>query len=128
MAASWPINLKKDLSLRQSFDLLRRKWGEVPYTQYDRISSTNLLSLPDQEILQVWNNAYMTTSTGPGFSVRGWYQLLYKDSFRGKKILDFGCGLAPDNVFFAEQGANVTFLDIVETNVEFVKRVCKIKN
>ena len=84
VAASWPINLKKDLSLRQSFDLLRGKWGEVPYTQYDRISSTNLLSLPDQEILQVWNNAYMTTSTGPGFSVRGWYQLLYKDQLRDR--------------------------------------------
>ena len=111
-AAIWPVDLSHDPLLRQSFDLLRQKWGEVPFRQYDRIRSDDLLSLKDEQILETWSDAYLQTSTGKAFSVRGWYQVLYKDSFRGKKILDVGCGLAPDTVFFAEHGAKVTFLDI----------------
>lgn len=127
LTASWPIDLLQDTSLRKSFDLLRQKWGEVPYRQCDRIHSKELLALSDREVLEAWTEAYLQTSIGEAFSVRGWYQLLYKDIFRGKKVLDVGCGLGPDGVFFAEHGARVTFLDIINSNVEFVKRVCKIK-
>jgi SAM-dependent methyltransferase len=123
----WPLDLAQDPWLRRSFDLLRAKWGEVPFRQYDRIQSVDLLALPNEQILKAWNEAYLQTSTGNAFSVRGWYQVLYKDSFRGKKILDVGCGLAPDTVFFAENGASVTFLDIVEANVTLVQKVCELK-
>jgi FkbM family methyltransferase len=125
--ARWPIDLSSDTCLLRSFNLLRKKWNEVPYTGQDRLKTPDLLSHSDADILGVWENAYSTTSTGDGFSVRGWYQLLYKDFFRGKKILDVGCGLAPDCVWFAERGAIVTFLDIVKTNVQFAERVCKLK-
>jgi SAM-dependent methyltransferase len=126
-ASIWPVDLSHDPLLRQSFDLLRQKWGEVPFRQYDRIRSDDLLSLKDEQILETWSDAYLQTSTGKAFSVRGWYQVLYKDSFRGKKILDVGCGLAPDTVFFAEHGAKVTFLDIVEPNVKLVQKICELK-
>jgi SAM-dependent methyltransferase len=126
--AIWPVDLAGDPYLLDSFDLLREKWGEVPFRQHDRVSSKQLLDLPAQEILEIWNEAYRTNATGSAYSVRGWYQLLYKDSFRGKKLLDVGCGLGPDSIFFAENGASVTFLDIVPSNVEFVKRVCSIKS
>jgi len=127
VSAVWPIDLTQDPHLGSSFSLLRGKWGEVPFRQYDRVQSEALLALPDRDILKVWTDAYLANSTGPAFSVRGWYQLLYKDSFRGKRILDVGCGLGPDSIFYAEHGAAVTFLDIVPTNVEFVRRVCEIK-
>ena len=123
----WPVNLEQDLNLRQSFDLLRKKWGEVPFTQYDRSMSKELLSLSDEKILQTWETAYKTTSEGVAFSVRGWYHTLYRDSFRGKKILDVGCGLSPDGIHYAMHGAYVTFLDIVSYNVEFVRRVCQLR-
>jgi SAM-dependent methyltransferase len=53
---------------------------------------------------------------------------LYADVFRGKRIIDFGCGLAFDSVYYAERGAHVTFVDIVESNVEVVRRLCRLKN
>src|SRR5437879_11153774 len=89
--------------------------------------SSELPRLSDAEVLEKWTSSYAGSSTGSAFSVRGWYQTLYKDAFRGKKILDVGCGLAPDTVLFAEHGANVTFLDIVEANVRFAERVCRLK-
>lgn len=125
--SDWPIDLSGDPLLRKSFDLLRTKWGEVPFGQYDRIRTEHLLTLPDDQILEMWNAAYLQSSTGKAFSVRGWYQELYRDGFRGKRILDVGCGLAPDTVYFAEHGAIVTFLDILEPNVRIVEHVCKIK-
>jgi SAM-dependent methyltransferase len=125
--AVWPIDLAQDPTLRKSFDLQRTKWGEVPYTQLARIKSADLLALSDEKILEAWTTAHREASTGKAFSASGWYQQLYKDVFRGKKILDVGCGLGRDTIFFAEHGARVTFLDIVESNVRFVQRVCKVK-
>lgn len=123
----WPVDLSVDLNLRQSFDLLRGKWCEVPYAQYDRRMSTELVTLSDEEVLQTWETGYQTSSQAVAFSVRGWYQTLYRDIFRGKKVLDVGCGLAPDTVHYAEHGAIVTFLDIVPSNLEFVRRVCQLR-
>lgn len=91
ITATWPIDLSQDSSLRKSFDLLRGKWGEVPFRQYDRIHTKELLALSDWEVLAMWMHAYLTNSTDAAFSVRGWYQLLYEDIFRGKKVLDVGC-------------------------------------
>ena len=121
------MDLRNDPTLRTSFDVLRNKWSEVPYDELTRRRSTDLLKLNDDQLLENWEFAYRGSSTGPAFSVRGWYQTLYRDIFRGKKVLDVGCGLAPDSITFAESGAMVTFLDIVESNVGFAERVCKIK-
>lgn len=126
-APLWPVDVASDPTLRKSFDLLRTKWGEVPFRETERRMSSDLLRLNDSEVLETWTSSFRGGSTGAAFSVRGWYQTLYKDVFRGKKVLDVGCGLAPDTVLYAEHGAHVTFLDIVEPNVQFVERVCRIK-
>jgi SAM-dependent methyltransferase len=44
-----------------------------------------------------------------------------------KRVLDFGCGAGIDGVTYAERGASVTFVDIVQDNVDLVKRVCDFK-
>jgi SAM-dependent methyltransferase len=123
----WPVNLASDPALHLSFDVLRTKWGEVPFGQGERRTSSDLLRLSDADVLREWTSSHTATSTGNAFSNRGWYQTLYKDAFRGMKILDVGCGLAPDTILYAEHQANVTFLDIVESNVRFTERVCRLK-
>ncbi|WML35475.1 class I SAM-dependent methyltransferase [Clostridium sp. OS1-26] len=59
--------------------------------------------------------------------VRGWYQNLYKEKFKGLKIADVGPGVGIDGIHFAEQGAEVTFVDIVQDNLKLIERVCNIK-
>jgi SAM-dependent methyltransferase len=54
--------------------------------------------------------------------------LIYKDVFRGKKVMDVGCGFGIDTIFYAQQGAEITFVDLVPTNIEVVKRLCKLKD
>ena len=126
-AGAWPVDLTGDPTLRASFDLLRTKWGEVPFGKMERQHSKAILSLADDELLSQWTEGYNARSTGTAFSTSGWYQTLYKDVFRGKRVLDVGCGLAPDTVFFAEEGARVTFIDLVESNVRVVERICALK-
>ena len=124
---TWPVLLESDPNLEKSFDVLRRKWGQVPGGRDDRLRTAELMRLGDTEALEAWTRGYLDSSTGEAFSVRGWYQQIYKDVFRGKKILDVGCGMAPDTIFYAENGAAVWFCDVVPENVEYVRRICRLK-
>jgi len=65
-------------------------------------------------------------TTGERFPVRGWYHELYKDILQGKRVMDFGSGFGIDGITFAQNGAHVTFVDIVESNLDVLKRLCRI--
>jgi SAM-dependent methyltransferase len=127
-AGLWPVDLETDPTLRRSYDVLRAKWCEVPSGVGTRRSSLELLKQSDKEVLAAWADFHESTAAGQAYAMRGWYRTLYSDAFRGKKILDFGCGLAPDSVVWADRmDARVTFVDVVESNVRFVERVCRLK-
>lgn len=125
-AGNWPIDLTADPFLRKSFDLARTKWNEVPYGKYGRRRSSEMLALPDAEFLAVWDASYEQCE--PGASWCGWYRTLYRDVFRGKKVLDVGCGMGIDTVFYAQHGAQVTALDVTPDNIGYVQRVCRLKS
>ena len=108
------------------FDLLRTKWSTVPAGLDNRRSSTDLLALPDSELKDLWLGVHREATTGEGFAVRGWYQTLYRDVLKGKSVLDVGSGMGIDGVEFARRGARVTFVDIVESNLQVLKRLCQI--
>lgn len=105
-------------------EILRNKWVEVPTFRAGRRKSTDLLQLSDEELLSEWMASRKDITTGTQFTHRGWYHTLYGDSMTGKKILDVGSGFAIDSITFLEQGANVTFVDIVESNLVVVERIC----
>jgi 2-polyprenyl-3-methyl-5-hydroxy-6-metoxy-1,4-benzoquinol methylase len=109
------------------YDTLRRKWIEVPLdVNGERIKTSELLRLPDQELLKVWSTARDKDGQGPGFAVRGWYRTLYADFVRGKRLIDVGSGLGFDSITFAQYGANVTFVDLAQTNLLVLQRLCDL--
>jgi SAM-dependent methyltransferase len=107
-------------------DALRQKWCEVPLGLMGRRRTADLLKLDDLRLKELWMQARDEATTGDGYSVRGWYQDLYRDILRGKQVLDVGAGLGFDGITFARAGADVTFLDIVQSNLEVLSRLCKL--
>jgi SAM-dependent methyltransferase len=109
------------------YDILRRRWTLLPAGPSTRVQATALADLPDPELLAAWEAALERTTTGAGYGIRGWYHDLYRDQLRGLKVLDLGCGFGISSLYFAENGAQVTFADIAFENVRIVQRLCMLK-
>lgn len=108
-------------------NVLRTKWFEIPLGN-QRVKSTDLDKMGDDELLKLWQNGKREQTEGDdGFSLRGWYHLLYKPILKGKKVLDVGSGAGVDGITFAQAGADVTFLDVVQLNLKAVRRLCEIQ-
>jgi SAM-dependent methyltransferase len=108
------------------YETLRKRWNAVPTTRTGIQSTASLLELPDQALLAEWEKARQDITTGPEFAHRGWYHALYADGMRGKKVMDVGSGFGVDSITFAQHGARLTFVDLVETNLKVLQRLCKI--
>jgi 2-polyprenyl-3-methyl-5-hydroxy-6-metoxy-1,4-benzoquinol methylase len=108
------------------FDRLRARWVEVPLPR-GRHATTEMLQLPIEEVWDLWRSTRHQASVAD-YAHRGWYYTLYKDAFRGKRILDVGSGFGYDGITFAMAGARVTFLDIAESNLALVRRLCEYQH
>lgn len=109
------------------FEVLRRKWHEVPMVD-KRISTKELLEMPDKKLLDLWSRIRLEATTAENFDVRGWYHLLYRDILREKLVMDVGSGLGIDGITFAQHGARLSFVDIVESNLAVLERLCRLLN
>jgi SAM-dependent methyltransferase len=110
------------------FAVLRGKWSTVPFGLSGRIGTEALLALDDNGLLEAWERAWAENCSGTrGFEARGWYHALYADWVRSRKIIDIGSGLAFDSIYFATLGARVTFVDLSETNIQVLRRICALK-
>jgi hypothetical protein len=52
---------------------------------------------------------------------------VYRDFFRGRRILEIGSGLGIDGMTAIADGADWTFSDIAQSNLDVVRRVASIK-
>jgi 2-polyprenyl-3-methyl-5-hydroxy-6-metoxy-1,4-benzoquinol methylase len=103
---------------------LRSKWGEIPAGIF-RADTKEIIELPDSELLALHKNA-VKALTKEDFSRRGWYHCIYKDILKDKQVLDVGSGFGIDGISFALAGARVTFLDIVENNLQVLRKLCRL--
>lgn len=117
--------MDRSQQFNQYLEVLRRKWYEVPASPVGRISTIKLLKKTNSELVKYWKQNFMVTSEGRGWEIRGWYHTLYADTMRsGVHILDVGSGLGTSSIHFAQLGAEVTFMDIIESNLVAIQRIC----
>jgi FkbM family methyltransferase len=109
------------------FEVLRQKWTTIPSGNDLRADSASKRDQSGAEVLEAWGRAHANDTEGEGFGIRGWYHELYRSFMAGKKVLDIGCGMGISTIAFAEMGADLTFVDIVEDNVRLVQRLCALK-
>lgn len=103
----------------------REKWREVPGGDDvdHRVFSDDLLGLSDDQFLAKWDSISARRAAG----VVGRMEPLYREFFRGRKVLELGGGLGFDGMRFATQGAHWTFADIVPGNLNAIRRVSALK-
>ena len=110
----------------QPFEILRKRWTEIPTSGCAQLKTPELSKLSDEELAATWSKSREEITSGQEFSHRGWYHALYADSMRGKKILDIGSGFGLDSITFGQHGAQVTFVDLAESNLQVLRRLCRI--
>lgn len=108
------------------YETLRTRWGAVPTNNKEYLSTKKLLELSDKALFEKWEKSREAITTASEFTHRGWYHALYADGMRGKKVIDIGSGFGVDSITFAQHGAKVTFVDLVEANLNVLERLCKI--
>lgn len=115
----------EDFNIDNLFSSLEKKWQEVPAAD-QRQRPAELLTLPDHELKTFWEQKHRLDTTGAGFAHRGWYQDLYRDRLANKRVADIGSGMGLDGIHFARHGAKLTFVDLSESNLELIRRLCAI--
>jgi hypothetical protein len=103
----------------------REKWREAPKgSDTDgRVFSTDLLKLSDEQLLVQWE----TMAARRYEEELRWVGFLYRDTFRGRRVLELGSGLGFDGLRFASWGAEWTFADIVPDNLMLIERIATLK-
>jgi SAM-dependent methyltransferase len=105
------------------FKKLQTKWCEIPQDiQGERTMSSELLKLTDKEINERYDK--IVENDRP---VREIFEKDLYEKYRGKNILDVGSGMGISSVQFALHGANVTFLDLVEDNLNVILKIMNYK-
>ena len=116
----------------RGFEILRGKWSELPIFGADRITSHGLKELSDAELVAFYDRAahaveYNQRAADGRPLVSHWPYGLYHQAFHGKRVLDVGSGLGYDALWFAGLGADWTCLDIVESNLENIRRISSLR-
>ncbi len=94
-----------------------RQWSRVPVDDLDYFSADELLLLRPQQLHAVVAQA-SRCRWDPGQwrnKNEGLVDFMFKGdvtSWRGKTVMDFGCGLGLDSMMFAANGANVILADM----------------
>ena len=130
----WPYNAWKRLFANKplkvdwdadAFGALAKKWCFVPAGPRAWLNTKKAYKKTPMELAKAWERSFEWYTTGPNYAQRGWYHKEYSPQLAGKKIIDIGSGLAVDTIKWARDGAQVTFLDVVETNLEVITRLSK---
>jgi len=105
--------------------LAKAYWKYAPSGE-GKIDTSQLEKLSNEEFLRLWERSKRIRRENlweEAFFISHFAKL-----FAGLKVLSFGCGLAYSETEFLKNGTEVTFADIVDTNIHAVKRLCNLKN
>ena len=109
------------------FERQNSKWFIIPLKlpNSERGSSKDIINLDENILKNAYDEMEIIDHTD---DERGWYRDKYVNEFKGKRILDLGCGSGKDGLYFAKRGAKLTFADVIKPNLELVKKMTKIYN
>ena len=115
-----------------SLEKARKYWEYAPLSitvGFSKLSTRDLIRQPDDAVKRLVERSIYERNLKEGASV--YRKKITEHIKKGnvKHMLDFGCGIGQDGVYFAKTcGVAVDFADIVESNVILTKRYNRIWN
>lgn len=90
---------------------------EADFANADYAKHANNLEI-DPEMWEAYSNPH---------ELWDWRQMsvMQLGDLEGKELLDYGCGMGEESIYFAKLGANVTSIDIAEVGIEVLRRRAK---
>jgi hypothetical protein len=76
------------ISWQSPSETSRKRWNAAPTNRAEFESTTNLIVLPDQELLAHQETARADITAGTEFAYRSWYHAIYADRMRGKNVMN----------------------------------------
>jgi len=104
-------------------DLLEKnvvKWATVPIGER-RIHTTPILNLDDEQLAQFYQECISVAQVD-----RQWIYENFSGIIENRTVLEIGSGLGCDGVHFSQLAKEWTFSDIVDENIQLLKRVCSL--
>lgn len=103
---------------------LQLKWREIPKdVSGGRMYSEKIVNKKSQELSVLYDDIVKRDR-----SCRFVFEQPLYDLYKDKKVLDIGSGFGISSIQFALKGADITFLDLVQTNLDVLKKICNYKN
>lgn len=115
---------RKKFSKKNFLEIQKKKWSTIPGTIKGRANSLDLLKLEDQKLIKTYND--FVSKDLDSFNIK-YFNQKYLNNKKIINILDLGCGLGRHGFYFIDKGFQVTFADIVPSNIDLVTRIAKIK-
>jgi len=110
-------SLSKKHSGRQ--DKNKSWWEELPMT-YEDWDSNERMPKTKEDFIRLEKKFL----DGNPF-LRDWFDFI---QFKGKKVLEIGCGSGAASCLFGKRGANVTSVDITENSIKITKANTRLQN
>jgi len=109
----------------EGFDLDRSRtyWRHAP-SGIGKHDTRLLLSESPARLLDVWTQAFQARFRG--YPEEDVFLREMAKEFAGKRVLSIGSGLGFHEVYYARNGAFVTCVDIVESNLKVIERVAEL--
>lgn len=108
------------------FERQQEAWSRPPVDDVGYISSSKLMLLSDDEIIEMMASLESSRYEGCRNQNGRWRDVLGLDSTHDKEVLDYGCGTGIEALQYAKSGNRVSVADIVHGNALFARRVLQI--
>lgn len=110
-----------------TFEERQKAWSSPPVDEIGYLLSEELLTWPDDELMDVINRMAESRYSGWRNWQMRWRVILGLDSTRDKDVLDYGCGVGLEALQYAKRDNRVYLADISQANLELAERVLALE-
>lgn len=109
-----------------TFAAQREAWSHPPVDDVGYLSSAELLTLSDAELVTLIQEMWKVRYYGWRNYNNLWREVMGLEDTTGAVVLDYGCGVGLESLEYARQGNEIYIADIASANIALAVRVLQV--